>query len=202
MSIRLFCAFLFGLVCAAIAPLLLKASTESLRAAASKPPSASLALQLATAQLKLAEATLAKVAQTNQRSARTVPADVVAQYQRDVELAKVQRAAVEGGAALGDFAVWLGRAEAALKTANREWKAGLDVNRRAPGSLDSIDLSRLKLRAEVARLNLEQGRSLAKASPQEQVRWQLELLNGEVARLKQQLLRSTPTSQYFPLWPY
>lgn len=187
--------------CVALGPILLSASnppeSDSARKAAEN-----LGAKLARAQLKLAEANLAKVSQTNERTPRSIPADVVAQYQREVELARIHFKLVEAGSALGDFSIWVARAEAAAKAANREWKTGLGVNRQAPGMLDRIDLACLELRAEVARLNLERGRALAGANPQEQLRWQLELLNGEVARLKQQVLRSPPIVPYYPLWPY
>lgn len=202
MRSRYLSAWLLSLICAGFTPVLLQRLFAQPHEVTPKPPD-TLAVQYAQAQLKLAEANLAKITQTNQRSARSVPADVVAQYQRDLDLAKSQLRTAETAPRERNFSIWLSRAESAVKTANREWKAGVEVNRRAPGSVDPIDLFRLQLRADVARLNLERGRALATASAQEQTDWQLETLNGEVARLKQQLLRSAPgAARYYPIWPY
>src|SRR5580704_17286646 len=74
-------------------------------------------VRYARAQLQLAQANVQRVQQINQRLARTVPASVVAEYQRDRDVAKAQMQQAESRAAEDPFAVWLSRADAIWKNA-------------------------------------------------------------------------------------
>ena len=61
----------------------------------------SLEVRYARAQLKLAEANLSRVQQSNQQMERTVPSSIVAEYQDDVRVAKMQLQQVTSGASAG-----------------------------------------------------------------------------------------------------
>lgn len=160
---------------------------------------ANLELEYAQAKLELAKANLLRVEQMNRRLARSVPASVVADFQHDVEEAnqQVQAASAPLG---GEFDVWLRRAKSELQTASTRYKNALSVNRRLEGTIEAAEIERLRLRAEVARLQLERGRSLAGAPRAEQLEWQVELLNNEVDRLKEEPSHVAPFVRFQPLY--
>lgn len=163
----------------------------------------SLEVRYARAQLALAEANLHKVLRMNLRVRGAVPREVAAEYQQDIEIAETRLQAAKGGDGRIPFQAWLRRAESLVGSAELQWKNALATNRRTPGTVDSIDVERLRLRAEVARLNLERGQLLVDASTEAQLQWQVDLLDNEVQRLNEEVLRKPPPSQgYYPLWWY
>lgn len=170
------------------------------QAAPQKPPRDSLEIRQARIQLHLAEVNLQRVQQMNQRVARAVPADVVAEYQEDVEVARLRLQRLLDGKGEGDFAVWLRRAQAIARSAEVQWKSAVAVNRQAPGTVDTLDVERLRLRAELARMRLARGQELASQSREKQVQWQEEFLADEVQRLNEEVLRNPARAG--PLWWY
>jgi len=157
-------------------------------------------VRYARAQLDLAEANLQRIEQSNKRVARSVPSSVVAEYQRDVQVAKKRLELAAAGHDASEFTVWLQRAESEHKTAESAWRKALAVNRRVPGTFDPLDIERLRLRAEVATLQLERGRKLANASLEAQLRWEVDLLDNQVQRLKDESRRTTSTIYAYPFW--
>jgi hypothetical protein len=146
----------------------------------------SLAVRTARAQLRLAELTMQKVQEMNKKVAGTLSASMTAQIVDDVEFAKAQleNALQPGG---GDpFQAWLRRAELAVRSAEFKLKKVKEADRRAPGSYVALDIERLRLGVEIAQLKLERGKSLASASPEAKLQWQLEMLDDGVARLRNQ----------------
>jgi hypothetical protein len=73
-------------------------------------------------------------------------------------------------------------------------------NRRLQGTFEELDVDRFRLRAEVARLQLERGKELAAAPRAAQLEWQVELLNNEVDRLKEEQTRVAPFVRYYPIY--
>ena len=136
--------------------------------AATTPPAPSetsadekLAVDYARAQLQLASANLERVQQINRRLARTVPESVVAEYARDLQVAKVQMRQAEANTPENQFPIWLERATSVWKTADAVWRNSLAVNGRSPGTIGTLDIERFRLRAEVCRLQLARGQRLA-----------------------------------------
>jgi hypothetical protein len=160
----------------------------------------SVEVRYARAQLQLAEANLKRVDQVNRRLARSVPSSVVAEYQHDVQVAKTRLEQAAAGRAAGEFQVWLQRAEAERRTAETTWKNATAVNGRAPGSFDPLDVERFRLRAEVAKLQLERGQSLVDSSHESQLQWEVDMLNNQVQRLKEETSRATPFVRSYPSW--
>jgi hypothetical protein len=156
-------------------------------------------VRYARAQLQLAETNLQRVQQINQRLARTVPASVVAEYQRDVDVAKAQMQQAESPAVEDAFAVWLRQAESIWKNADTIWKNAVTINQRSRGTFENLDVERFRLRAEVTRLQLERGQLLAHAPRDVQLQWQLDLVNNEVQRLKEES-RAAPFSRFWRVW--
>jgi hypothetical protein len=176
------------------------------QAAAAPDESADLQLQYARAKLQLAQANLNRIEEINRRVARSVPASVVAEFQRDVAEADVQ---VEQASApdADEFAVWLRRAQSELQSATTRWKYALAANERLKSSksgknlFDASDIERFRLRAEVGRLQYLRGNQLVGAPRAAQLEWQVELLNNEVDRLKEEeAVRVAPSIRYYPIY--
>jgi hypothetical protein len=166
----------------------------------SPPDSESLELRYARAQLRLAEANLKRVEQSNERVAGAVPGSVVAEYQYDVEVAKTRLEQVTAGDSASAFQCWLRRAQAEHRAAETIWKNATAVNRRLPGSFKAHDMERFRLRAEVARLQLERGRLLVDARLEAQLQWKTDLLDNQVQRLKEESRRATTFVDIYPSW--
>jgi hypothetical protein len=157
-------------------------------------------VRYAKAQLELAEANLTRVQQSNKRLARTVPSSVVAEYQHDVRVAKARLEQATQGRSASEFQVWLRRAEAERSAAETTWKNAMAVNRRVPGTFVPLDMERFRLRAEVAKLQLERGQSLVDSGREAQLQWVIDMLDNQVQRLKEESSRETPFIGLYPSW--
>lgn len=149
---------------------------------------ASLDAQYAAAKLRLAEANLARVERMNRRVANVVPASVVDDYRRDVAVAQA-RVAQGAPDAMG---VWLQEVERDWRAADAAWRSAEAANDRTRGTVDPLDVDRLRLRAEVLRLNLERGRSLQAQPREAQIAWRISALNDELEQLVETVRRSPP----------
>jgi hypothetical protein len=161
--------------------------------------SESVEVRYARAQLQLAKANLNRVEQSNKRVAGSVPSSVVAEYQHDFQVAKTRLDQTAAGRAASEFQVWLQRAEAERRTAETTWKNAMAVNGQAPGTFESLDIERYRLRAEVAKLQLERGQTLIDSGRDAQLQWEIDMLDNQVQRLKEESSQSTPFIG-FPYW--
>ena len=168
--------------------------------APSKTTSESIEVRYARAQLQLAEANLSRVEQSNKQVARTVPDSVVAEYQDDVKVAQARLEQATAGRAASEFLVWVRRAEAEQRTAEAAWKIATTVNVHLPGTFDALDVERFRLRAEVAKLQLEHGQTLVDSSREAQLQWEIDMLDNQVQRLKEESNRTTPYTRTYPSW--
>lgn len=184
----------------AIIVLLIAQASPPARPAPSDVADESVELRYARTQLQLAEANLKRVQQINSRLARSVPVSVVAEFEESVAVAKTKMRLAEAGNDKDGFQVWLRRAEVAWKSADTTWKNSAAVNKRAPGTFEALDIERFRLRAELTRLQFERGQLLTRASHESQVQWQLDGLNYEVERLKEESSRVAPFVRYYPRW--
>jgi len=160
----------------------------------------SVEVRYARAQVQLAQANLDRAEQSNKRVAGLVPGSVVAEYQHDAEVAKRRLAQAAAGGAASDFQVWLQRAEAERSAAKTTWENATAVNGRVAGTYAPLDIERLRLRAEVAKLQVERGQSLVDASRETQLQWEIDLLDNQVQRLKEESLRAAPFIDIYPYW--
>jgi hypothetical protein len=165
---------------------------------ASPGPTEELAVQYARAQLHLAEANLKRVQQMNARVKRAVPDSVVADLEHDTEVARLELEQAEKPQA-SEFTVWLRRAEMAWKSTESNWRRGVAANQRS-AVFDPQDIERFRLRAEVARLQFARGQALVKASRDDQLQWELDVLHDEVQRVKQDATRVAPFVRLNPFW--
>jgi multidrug resistance efflux pump len=165
-----------------------------------KPAAENVEIRYARAQLQLAETNLKRVDESNKRMERSVPSSVVAEYRYDIEIAKMRLQQTTSRAAMGEFSIWLQRAEAERKTAETTWKNATIVNSRAAGTFAPLDIERYRLRAEVAKLQLERGQSLTNSSRETQLQWELDVLINQVQRLQEESRQQAPWTGYFPYW--
>ena len=162
--------------------------------------SESVEVRYARAQMQLAEANLNRVEQSNKRVERAVPSSVVAEYQHDVQVAKTRLEQAITGRAASEFQVWLQRAEAERRTAESTWKNATVVNGRVPGTFEPLDVECFRLRAEVAKLQLERGQTLVDSGREAQLQWEIDVLDNQVQRLKEESNRPTQYIRSYPYW--
>ncbi len=160
-----------------------------------------LEVQYAQAQFDLAETNLKKIEATNQRFPKTVSAAVIAEYAEDLAIAKAQLDSAKEGSDPDLFSGWLRRAESNMRAAEAYYRSATTANQRQPGTVDPLDLKRLQLRVAVTRLQYERGQLLTGAGAEQKLQWQVQVLNDEVARLKEQTSRITPQTRLYP-WRY
>lgn len=160
----------------------------------------SVEVRYARAQLQLAEANLRRVEASNQQVARSVPSTIVGEYRSAVAVAKARLEEATAGKRASDFRGWLERAEAERKSAETAWKSAAAANERMPGTFGTLDIERFRLRAEVARLQLERGQSLASAGREAQIEWEVDLLDNQVQRLKEESNLAAPVIGIYPVW--
>ncbi len=146
----------------------------------------SLDVRIARAQLSLAEATLRKAQDQNRRVGETISGGLLAQFTDAVQVARAQLEAAESASGGDSLAAWIRRAEASVREAENRWKRAAEVNRLSAGTVAAIDVERLRLTVEIAKLQVERGKALADASTEAKLHWQVDVLNDEVARLKSQ----------------
>jgi len=164
--------------------------------------SESLEVRYARAQLELAQANLKRAEAKNNRVANTVSSNVVGQYRQDVEVARSQFDDAQQGSRK-PFDVWLRAAEANWKSAERIWRSAVNANKEAPGTIDPLDVERMRLRAELCRIDLERGQALVDQPREAQLEWRVSVLNDEMERLKEAVFRSTsPSRGGYLYWRY
>ena len=171
-------------------------------AAPAKTDSESVEVRYARAQVELAEANLSRVDEMNKRVAGSAPASVVDEYRDDLNVAKARLEQATAGEAGREFQVWLKRAKAEERTANAAWAIAKAVNVHLPGTFGSIDVERFRLRAEVARLQVERGSALVDAAPAAQLQWKVDLLDNQVQRLKEESRHRASSIRTYPYWPW
>jgi hypothetical protein len=162
--------------------------------------SESIDLRYARAQMQLAETNLNRVEQSNKRVADSVPSSVVAEYQHDVQVAKTRLEEAVAGRAAGDFQVWLQRTEAERRTAETAWKDATAANISVPGTFGPLDIERFRLGAEVAKLQLERGQALVDSSREDQLQWEIGVLDNQIQRLTEGSRQSAPIDGVYPPW--
>ena len=65
---------------------------------------------------------------------------------------------------------WLRRAESALRSAENSLKNAISVNQQAPNTFEPLDIDRLNLRVDIARMQLERGLRIQEILKQPQYR--------------------------------
>lgn len=156
---------------------------------------ASIEQRLAETKLKLAEIELRQATDWNRRLPRTIPESTVDWLRRNVELAKEQVDIARQGEPHW-HSLHIRQMEAALRTAESKLDRAEATNRAAPRSGGELNLERLRLKVELARLNLAKAKDPANIeSPEAHLQWQVDQLRDEVDRMKDQMERLSITSE-------
>jgi hypothetical protein len=116
-------------------------------------------------------------------------------------VAKARLEQATSGQAANEFQVWLRRAAAEQKSAETAFSSATAANKSAPGTFAALDIERFRLRAAVAKVQLERGAALANAGHEIQMQWQIDLLDNQVQRLKEESRQSIANVEYLPYWP-
>ena len=148
-------------------------------------------LQYAKAFLAYSKVNLERAENMNARVSGTVPAALVEEYRDDVEVAEKLLSVAQSGDATHTFSVFVRLAEASYNQATRDYERAKALRTRTRGSFSELDVERLRLRAELAKINLEEGRSLTDGPEERQSQWKMRLLYTEVMRLNGQIQRLT-----------
>lgn len=193
-------AFLLGAAVLAVALLVCLSIIAADPSSPAPAASDSLNVRYAQAQLALAEANLKRAERANQLVSKVVPANVVSEYRQDVDVAKIRLADAQGDNSA--FSAAVRAAEASAASAEKSWQGAVAANRTVANTIDSVDVERLRLRAEVYRLNAERGRLLVAAPRDAQLEWQVSVLSNEVDRLNEAMFRMARPQGAYPLWQY
>ena len=143
--------------------------------------------QIAELSLKLAETELQVLVDANEKLANTFPRSAVDRLQQVVNAAK-QRAAQtskENGANVYSSYVTLTGGE--MNAAALDYRTAMAANSQIKDAVPPLELERLRIAAELAKLRNERAQKAADVPDIVLVNWQLEDLRDQVRRLAQQV---------------
>lgn len=148
-------------------------------------------VRYAQARLALAEANLKRMEGMNAEVPHAVSANVIMAYRNDVALARLKVDAAQAGQ--GEMLqVWLKELDTQRLAAEAGWRSAVAANKEQPGTVNSQDVERLRLRAAMLAVNLERGRALEGQPREAQIAWRLSMLDDEIERLSEEVFRTNP----------
>jgi hypothetical protein len=151
------------------------------------PTSADFMLRYARKYLELTQANLSYDKKRIARIRGSVSETRMEEREEDVRVARQLLEAAEKGGQEREFAVFVRLAAAGYRAAYNNWQRAKMVHEKSSTAFSADDLKRLRLRAELALLNFEQGKSLIKSDAAAQTRWKMNLLFDEVLRLNERV---------------
>jgi hypothetical protein len=151
-----------------------------------------LEVQSAEAYLKLTELDLRKVTEMNEKMANVYSGSVVDDFKAAVEIAK-ERVNVARQALAGTKETSLvGIASIRLKTAQQGYERAQNANRRVPGTYGPIDVERLQVSVDSARVDLDKAKIVSRMdSPLTDLHLELDQLREEVRALRYKITAIT-----------
>jgi hypothetical protein len=143
--------------------------------------------QIAAMSVKLAEVELQVLVDANEKLANTFPRSAVARLRQTVAAAKLQaaNATKSDSASLHENYVALTGAE--MHAAALEYQTALAANKSVKNAVPPLELERLKIMAELAKLRNERAQQSTGASEMDLLNWQIADLRDHVRRLSQQV---------------
>ena len=144
-------------------------------------------LKYAQIYLQLAEANLAFDQARESALKGIVSKARLDERREDVRVAKKMLSVAEQGGRSREFEVFVRLAAAGYRLAYGNWQRAKKVHERAPTKWSDEDVIRTRLRAELALLNFERGKSLIGGDVEQQKAWKINLLFDEVIRLNARL---------------
>jgi hypothetical protein len=127
----------------------------------------------------LAQLTMDRLERAKQANAKvpgTVASDDIALIQKELEAdVRLQNDAKDGGK-INWFNMLIDMAEATKSSADSDWQRASAIRAKSPQSLSELDADMVRLRAELADVNLERGKAVASGSADERQNWALQYL--------------------------
>jgi hypothetical protein len=133
---------------------------------------------------QLAQAMLQRVQDINLRTPGEITRQEVQESMRELVVFQGVAQNTQQTGKLQWFPIMLSFAEATQSDTQSAWAVAARARQADPNTMSAIDLEILRLRAELASVNLQRGRQLVKASPDEQQNWALGVLTLEIQRLQ------------------
>jgi hypothetical protein len=155
----------------------------------SEEPKESVDVHYARASLRLAQMDLQKALDINKKIGRVLPPYAIESLRAVVNIAERQLEYALHKDAESLHQIHVAIAEAKRTAAEAQLQLALAVNKQTSGLYDDTEIERLRLAAEVARLGLEQARSVDVHSHVEHLQWQVGELQKEVLQLQSHVAR-------------
>lgn len=142
-------------------------------------------VRYAQANLRLAEIELQIAESGNKEIPAMYSQRSIQQLRNNVAYAKEMLRYETGQEEKGLHAVHLQQVKNEAELAEASLAAAVSANKRLPGSFTRLEMERLRVAAEVARLALEKARDPTMTqNPLEHLQWQLDRLRSELSRLE------------------
>ncbi len=149
-----------------------------------------IAVRYARASLELAKIELKKLVEQNKKVPRAVPAILVERAKMNVKVAEAQLEQAVGPSAAGTANVHIRYAEERVRVAELEFEKAKEARRRNPDAVIELEVERLGLVAETARLRLAMWRDpVYLPSLLDQMQWQLDRLSEEIIELNKRVYK-------------
>jgi len=124
------------------------------------------------------------LAKLRNSKSRVISGTRMEELKEEVEVAKkLLEAAQAGKKQQGQFLVFLRHAQLVHRISQDEWSRTKKVHDANPTDISELVVEKLRLRTELSKLNVEEGRSLLDSSLEEQTRWKFRVIFDEFNRL-------------------
>ncbi|MGE5192216.1 MAG: hypothetical protein ACM3U2_06895 [Deltaproteobacteria bacterium] len=151
-------------------------------------PEEPVAVRYARASQELAKIELKKLEEQNKRVPRAIPAIIVERAKINVKVAEAQVEQAIGPSAAGTVNVHIRYAEERVRVAELEFEKSQEARRRNPDAISELEIERLGLVAETARLRLAMWRDpVYLPSLLDQMQWELDRVSEEIVELNKRL---------------
>ncbi len=145
------------------------------------PDAGGIRARYARAYLHLAEVDLEIVLDMNRRISGTYPENTVQQLRNHVEIAEMKLQYELAGGEIRLHDIHLKELERAKNLAEMNLANAIAINKSLAGTIDELEIKRLRLAAEVAKLAIDKGRDPASVStPYTHLQWQLNQMQSEL----------------------
>ncbi len=153
-------------------------------------PEEPVAVRYARASLELAKIELKKLEEQNKKVPRVIPAIIVARAKMNIKVAEAQVEQAIGPSAAGTANAHIHYAEERVKVAELEFEKAREARQKNPDAVIDLEVERLGLVAETARLRLAMWRDpVYLPSLLDQMQWELDRLSEEVLELNKRVYK-------------
>lgn len=143
--------------------------------------------QIARAELHLAETELKVLVDANTKLANTFPRSAVMKLQQVVNAAKKRVEQADKADSHTMLASYVALTAAELNSADTNYRTALAANKQIKDAVPALELERLKITAELAKLRNDRAQQAGTASEVSLLSWQLDDLREKVRNISQQV---------------